>query len=182
MKVLVAYATKYGSTKGIADFIARTLQQMGVEADSLEVSAVADPGQYDAFIIGSAVYMLHWLGQARDFVARNRELLSSRPVWLFSSGPLGSETRNTQGRDLHDISGPSEIGALREAVNPRCHRVFFGALDSRRLGLGHRLIRKMPAARESLAEGDFRDWKEIESWARGIGQELKPVLVSRPAT
>ena len=122
--------------------------------------------------------MFHWLNQAKEFVSRYRRVLADRPVWLFSSGPLGIDKRNTQGRDFRDVSGPQELGALREAVNPRCHRVFFGALESSRLGLAHKMIRRMPAARESLPEGDFRDWREIGEWAVGIAQELKPVLAS----
>jgi menaquinone-dependent protoporphyrinogen oxidase len=178
LKVLIAYATKYDSTKGIATFIADRLRQSGVDADVQEVGSVTNADDYDAFVVGSAVYMFHWLDQAKEFVARYRGVLASHPVWLFSSGPLGAETRNVKGRDLRDVSGPQELGALREAVNPRSHRVFFGALDNRRLGFGHRVIRKMPAARESLPEGDFRDWKEIGDWAVGIAQELKSALAS----
>jgi menaquinone-dependent protoporphyrinogen oxidase len=178
LKVLVAYATKHESTKGIATFIAERLREMGLEADALEVKSASNLGAYDAFVIGSAVYMFHWLNEAREFVSRNRKLLASRPVWLFSSGPLGTETKNTQGRDLRDVSGPREIGNLRQAINPRNHRVFFGALDRGKLGLGHRIMLKMPAAREALAEGDFRDWKEIEEWTIGIAQELKTAVAA----
>jgi menaquinone-dependent protoporphyrinogen oxidase len=179
LKVLVAYATRYDSTKGIANFIAEKLCHLGLEADAEDVSKVKNIGDYDAFVIGSAVYMRHWLNHARDFVSHNREILARRPVWLFSSGPLGTEIKNAQGRDLRDVSGPTEIGALRLAVRPRSHRVFFGALDGRKLAFGHRMIRKMPAAREALSEGDFRDWKEIEGWAIGIAQELLSTLATQ---
>lgn len=74
---------------------------------------------------------------------------------------------------MRDISGLKEITELRENIKPRDHRVFFGALDSSKLGFGHRMIRKMPAAREALAEGDFREWNDIEAWASSIAQELK---------
>ena len=178
-KVLVAYASRYNSTRGIADFVAETLREYGVYADVSEVGSVKDAGGYDAFVIGSALYMFHWLKGAREFVLRNRTVLVTRPVWLFSSGPLGPEVRNTQGRDLRDVSGPQEAGELREAVNPRNHRVFFGALDGGKLSFTHRMIRKMPAAREALPEGDFRDWSEIAAWAIDIAQKLRQPL---PAT
>ena len=174
VKVLVAYATKYDSTKGIAKFIAERLRQYSLDVDLQDIRSAHDLESYDAFVIGSAVYMLRWLKEAREFVLQNRKLLASRPVWLFSSGPLGTVSKDAQGRDLRDVSGPREIGTLREAVNPRNHKIFFGALDVNKLGLGYRAVLKLPAVRESLSEGDFRDWKEIEIWASGIAQELGP--------
>lgn len=89
MKTVVVYASKYGSTKGIAEFIAEKLRQHGTQADAQEVSQVHNLEDYDAFVIGSAVYMAHWLKEATEFVTRNRAVLASHPVWLFSSGPLG---------------------------------------------------------------------------------------------
>jgi menaquinone-dependent protoporphyrinogen oxidase len=178
-KVLVAYASRYNATRGIAEFIAETLREYGVHADVSEVDSVKDARGYDAFVIGSAIYALHWLKGAREFVLRNRDVLAATPVWLFSSGPLSAEVKDAQGRDLRDLSVPREAGELREAVNPRNHRIFFGALDGGRLGLVHRPIRSMPAARESLPEGDFRDWSEIAAWASDIAQQLRLLL---PAT
>jgi len=147
-----------------------------MEADVLEVGAVGDAGAYDAFVIGSALYMFHWLKEAKQFVSRNRALLSTRPVWLFSSGPLGKEAKDPQGRDYKDLSGPKEIEELRDAVKPRDHQVFFGALEGSRLtgtmGLGYRMARLSKSAREVLLDGDFRDWNEIGSWADGIAEAL----------
>jgi len=176
MKVLVAYASKYGSTKGIAEFIGEKLRARGMEADVLEVGAVGNAGAYDAFVIGSALYMFHWLKEAKQFVLRNRALLASRPVWLFSSGPLGKEAKDSQGRNYKDISGPNEIEELRDAARPRDHQVFFGALEGSRLtgtiGLGYRMARLSKSAREVLPDGDFRNWNEIEAWADGIADRL----------
>jgi menaquinone-dependent protoporphyrinogen oxidase len=80
MKVRVAYASKYGSTKGIADFIGDKLRQQGVEADVAEVDTIRNVTEYDAFVIGSALYMFHWMKEAKQFVSRNRALLTSHPV------------------------------------------------------------------------------------------------------
>ena len=88
MKVLVAYASKYGSTKGIAEFIAEKLRMQGVEVEIQKVDSVRNPRDYGALVIGSSAYMGHWMKEASEFVMRNRDALSSRPVWLFSSGPL----------------------------------------------------------------------------------------------
>lgn len=177
MRVLVAYASRTGFTKGIAEFIGEKLRGRGMQVDIQPVDSVKGPGDYDAFVIGSAVYNFHWLKEARSFVSNNRALLSTRPVWLFSSGPVGTKTTDAQGRDLRDSSGPKEIEELREATKPRDHHVFFGGLDGTLLtgamGFMYRMARRSKAARESMPEGDFRDWKEIEPWANGIAEALQ---------
>ena len=173
MKVLVTYASKYGSTKGIAEFIAEKLRERGAQVEVHGVAAVLNPCGYDAFVIGSAAYMGHWLKEAREFVSRNHSFLASRPVWLFSSGPLGTETKDAHGRDVRDAAMPKEIDEIKKSIKPRGHRVFFGALDSKKLSLGHKTIRRMPAARKLMPEGDFRDWKDIEAWADEIAAGLK---------
>ena len=173
MKVVVVYASKYGSTKGIAEFIAEKLSQAGTQAEARHTGEVHNPGDYDALVIGSAVYMEHWLKEATEFVKGNHALLANRPVWLFSSGPLGTETKDYQGQDLRAITEPNEIAEFRELIKPRDHRVFFGVLDGSKLGFGHRMLRKLPAARNLLPEGDFRDWNDIETWAMSIARALE---------
>jgi menaquinone-dependent protoporphyrinogen oxidase len=184
-KVLVAYATKYGSTKGIAEFMGEKLRQRGIEAEVLGVGVVKNAGAYDAFVIGSALYMLHWLKEAKQFVSKNSALLVSRPVWLFSSGPVGTRTKDATGRDLLEVSGPKELEELQALVKPRNHHVFFGALDGSRLtgtiGFAYRMARRSQAAREAMPEGDFRDWKEMEAWAYGIADALKAQPGNVPA-
>jgi menaquinone-dependent protoporphyrinogen oxidase len=176
MRVLVAYASKYGSTKGIAEFVGEKLRQRGMQVDVQEVGAVRNAADYDAFVIGSAVYMFHWMKEAKQFVSKNRALLLSRPVWLFSSGPVGAQPKDAKDRDLLEVSGPKELDELLALVKPRDHHVFFGALDCTRLtgtiGFTYRLARRSQAAREAMPEGDFRDWKEIEAWANSIAQSL----------
>jgi menaquinone-dependent protoporphyrinogen oxidase len=177
VKVLVAYASKYGSTKGIAEFLGEKLRQRGMQVDVQEVGAVRKVANYDAFVIGSAVYMFHWMKEAKQFLSKNSVLLSSRPVWLFSSGPVGTQSKDAKGRDLLEVSGPKELDDLKALVSPREHRVFFGALDGARLtgttGFFYRLARRSQAAREAMPEGDFRDWKGIETWASDIAQVLE---------
>jgi menaquinone-dependent protoporphyrinogen oxidase len=172
MQILVAYASKHGATQGIAERIAERLAAAAYEAAVRPVAAVSDLAGYDAFVIGSATYAFHWRKEAAEFVRRHRENLAGRPVWLFSSGPLGSEAEDAKGRDLRAATEPREIGEFTEAIHPRGHRVFFGALDPGELTFAERSIRKLPAARAGLAEGDFRDWADIEDWASGIAREL----------
>jgi menaquinone-dependent protoporphyrinogen oxidase len=179
MHVLVAYASRHGATQGIAERIAATLTAAGVDADARAAASVKDPTGYDAFVIGSAAYMFHWLKDATAFVRRNRAVLAARPVWLFSSGPLGTDAVDEDGVDQKVATVPKEIAELTAAVDARDHRVFFGAYEKGRkpIGLAERFVGLMPAARDALPDGDFRDWPEIEAWAAEIARDLQRVPV-----
>jgi menaquinone-dependent protoporphyrinogen oxidase len=172
MSTLVVYASKHGATQGIAERITAELRQAGQQAEARPVAAVGHLTGYGAFVVGSAVYAAHWQKKASAFVRRNRAVLASRPVWLFSSGPLGIEGTDAEGRDLTAAAEPKEIAEFEGAIGPEGHRVFFGALDPGKLGFSERAIRKLPAARTMLPEGDFRDWTEIDAWAGDIAREL----------
>ena len=122
--------------------------------------------RFDGFVIGSAVYAGHWREAAVRFVRDHRLGLSSRPVWLFSSGPVGRLATT------HAPVDPAEVGELTSAVFAHQHRVFFGALDRRTidgadLGFAERFV-----AKRFVPEGDFRDWPQIDAWADDIANEL----------
>lgn len=174
MKFLVAYASKHGATQAIAERIAARLEATGHTAEAQTVDAAGDPAGYDAVVIGSAAYFGHWQKEATAFVRRHQSILVGMPVWLFSSGPLGTEATDAEGHDLREAAEPKEVAEFRETITPRDHRVFFGALDPETLGFRDRLIRAMPAGRNLLPEGDFRDWPEIEAWAEGIARAAPP--------
>ena len=161
MTVLVTYASKHGSTGGIAEAIATTLDDHGIGTEVLPVDAVGDVGSYDAVVLGSAIYVGRWLKQATEFARRHRALLAQRPLWLFSSGPLGTDV-------VDDEEQPKELAELRETLAPRDHRLFYGALTKDALGFGERMIVKAVKA----PEGDFRDWDEIRAWAATIADGL----------
>ena len=162
MTVLVAVASKHGGTRGIAEAVADELRAMGIEAEVRDVDEVADPGHYDAVVLGSAVYMGNWMEDAQRFVAGHREALAAVPVWLFSSGPLGREEPQPKG-------DPNGLDEFMKATGAREHRIFVGRLDKSQLGLGERLAAKVVKA----PEGDFRDWEAIRDWAREIGGALR---------
>jgi len=173
-RVLVAYATRHGSTRGIADPIAERLNARGLDATARPASEVRDASAYDAFVVGAAAYMFHWLGDATSFVEHNRATLAARPTWLFSSGPIGTDLVDKDGRDVLETTVPKEFPKLRELVHPRGERVFFGAIDpaAKPIGIAERLTALMPAARDALPKGDFRDWPAIDAWADGIADVL----------
>jgi menaquinone-dependent protoporphyrinogen oxidase len=175
MRVLVAFASRYGATKGIAEHIGAMLRQQGLETTVESTDLAGDPASYDAAVIGSSIYMLHWMKQAANFVRDNSKALADRPVWLFSSGPLGTKTENDQGRDLCEVTEPKEIAEFKETVAHREHRVFFGGLDAAKLGFWHKLLYNLPANRDGalFPQGDFRNWAAIDAWAGSIARALK---------
>lgn len=174
MKVLVAHASRHGATAGIAERIAETLQRHGIAAEPHPVEEVEGIEGYDAVVLGGAAYMFHWLKAAVRFARRHRAELAARPVWLFSSGPLGHERLDADGNDMIETGQPKEFEELVAAIHPRDVQVFFGAYDpaAPAVGLGERFVQHMPAGRDALPAGDFRDWEAIEAWAGQIAEEL----------
>ncbi len=162
MTILIAYASKHGSTQGIAERIAEKLRQTGKEAEARPMHAVEEPGNYEVFVIGSAVYYGSWLKEATEWVHRNQAILAAHPVWLFSSGPLGTKVQDAEQQ-------PKESAEFWETLRPRDERIFFGALDHNKLSFAERMMVKAVRA----PEGDFRDWQAIEAWAASIS--LDPV-------
>jgi menaquinone-dependent protoporphyrinogen oxidase len=182
MSVLVAYASRHGATRGIAERIVDRLVKRGLDAEALPVKGVRDLDRYDAFVVGSALYMFHWLGEGSSFVRQNQNRLAARPVWLFSSGPLGADKTDAEGKDVREAAGPKELAELKAATHARDHRVFFGAYDpqAKPVGLMERMTRLLPAAREAFPSGDFRDWPAIEAFADVIADELRTPIAARP--
>ncbi len=180
MSVLVAYASRHGATQEIAERIAERLRADGLVAEARRAAEVRDASRYDAFVVGAAAYMFHWLKDATRFVQRNRALLDERPTWLFSSGPVGTDAVDKQGRDVLEVSAPREFAGFSEAIHPRGEKVFFGAMDpaARPIGFAERFVALMPAAREALPTGDFRDWPAIDAWADEIAKELSVTAVA----
>jgi menaquinone-dependent protoporphyrinogen oxidase len=183
MNVLVAYATKHGATRGIAERIAETLTEEGLQATLADLDRPSSVAPYDAFVVGSAAYMYHWLKEATEFVRDNSAALADRPTWLFTSGPVGTDMVDKQGRDVLETAKPKEFEEFARTIQPRDMHVFFGAYDpdAPPIGLAERigtLFIRSGVVKEELPAGDFRDWGKIEEWARGIAQQLKAV----PAT
>lgn len=170
MRVLVAHASRLGSTREIAERVAATIGRRGIETRTAAVSEPIDPAEYDAVVIGSAVYAGHWMTEAVEFVRRHREALGGRPVWLFSSGPVGATATK------YPPVVPPEIAELEHLVGARGHRTFAGALDRSAIdaagfGLAMRFI-----AKRLVPEGDYRDWEDIDAWAEAIARALAPAL------
>ena len=142
---------------------------------AVDVDEVDDAAAYDAYVIGGAAYMFHWLKPATRFVRRHQELLTHRPVWLFASGPVGDDTVDDEGNDLLEVSRPKEFDELQLLLQPREEKIFFGKWDpdAPPVGLAERMMKFVPVGRDALPSGDFRDWPEIDAWADQIAAALQ---------
>jgi menaquinone-dependent protoporphyrinogen oxidase len=172
MRVLVAYASKYGATEGIAQRIGDALRKRDLEVDVVRCADVHDVAGYDAYVVGSATYEFNWRKDARKFVERNASQLATRPVWLFSSGPLGTEKVDKDGQDVLKGAEPKQFADYAELVHPRGTQVFRGAYEHDKIRGADRIIAWMPAIRDIMPQGDFREWEVIDAWAGSIADAL----------
>jgi menaquinone-dependent protoporphyrinogen oxidase len=161
MRVLVTAASKHGATGEIAQTIAETLRDQGLDPAVVDPEQVDSVDGYDAVVLGSAVYAGHWLKPARELVARCGAALAERPVWLFSSGPVGDPPKPQE--------DPVDVAELLTATRAREHRLFAGRLVRKQLAFPERAI--VSALR--VPDGDFRDWPAISSWAADIATALR---------
>ena len=162
MTVLVTVASKHHSTLEIGQALGRAIADHGIMTDVRPPEEVDSVAGYEAVVIGSGVYAGNWLAPARDLIARCASHLQDRPVWLFSSGPVGDPPQPT--------GDPAGVVPLIELIKPRGHRVFAGRLDGADLGLPEKVIVKVVRA----AYGDFRDWPAVQAWAAEIAVALRP--------
>jgi menaquinone-dependent protoporphyrinogen oxidase len=172
MRVLVAYATDHGSTRGVADRIADRLRRNGADADACAVADVLGVSRYEAVILGSAIHGGRWLPSARQFADRNAASLRERPVWLFSVSTLGDEESMfppwvaDRLRALRKES--PEIAELRRLLRPREHRNFAGAIARSHWPVTGRAFFLATGGRY----GDHRNWPAIDAWADHIAAQL----------
>jgi menaquinone-dependent protoporphyrinogen oxidase len=160
MAVLVAYASKHGSTEEIAAFMGDHLRGSGIEVIHAEASEASLDG-VDAAVLLSGVYAGRWLGPATHFIRDHLDALAKIPVWLISSGPVGD--------DPPPIEELVQIGDLPEQVGAVAHWVVAGRIDMDLLGFAERaLIRAL-----KVEVGDYRDWDEVTVCAEAIADHLR---------
>ena len=160
MTVLVAYASRAGATRGIAERMAGRMRADGLDVHLDPLLGREEVGRFQAVVVGSPIYSGHWETEAVDFVRRNARALAGHPLWTFSVGWPG-----------HGDSGPREaknLPAVHRIVPPREHRFFLGALNSADLRWSQRLTFRLRGG----TSGDFRDWAAIDAWTDEIGRQL----------
>jgi len=165
-KILMAYATKYGSTAEIAQKIGEILIYSGLDANVLPVNRVRDLDPYEAVVLGSAVYIGKWRKEAARFLESNEKKLVNKDVWLFSSGPAG------EGDPVELMNGwrfPAALHPIADRIQPHDIAVFHGSVNMDKLNS----IEKLMLNKVKSPIGDFRDWNTIIAWATSIGEALR---------
>lgn len=159
-KVLVTYASKYGSTGGVADAIGKELCSKGMAVDVMLIKNVRDVSSYQAVVIGSAIYMGKWMSEALDFIKKNKDSLRQVPVAYFLV--CMNLSRPTQEKQAEVLSYMDAVVKAVPEIKPVGMGTFAGALDYKNLSWLNKKILKS----KGTPEGDFRDWNAIRSWTR----------------
>ncbi|MBT2212698.1 MULTISPECIES: flavodoxin domain-containing protein [Actinomadura] len=162
VRVLVAYASERGGTAEIADWIGAELRASGMEPDVRSAGSVPSVDGYDAVVLGGALYAGRWHREARHFAQRFAEELATRPVWLFSSGPLD---HTAEEKDVDPVPGVAKVA---RRLGARGHATFGGSLAPDARGLLASKIAKR-------AGGDYRDHDHVRAWAGEVAREILTV-------
>lgn len=165
--VLVAYASRLGGTKGIAEAIGVDLQKRGHDVVVQPVTSVPSVDEFDAVVLGSGIFANHWHKPAVAFVKKHEAALRARAVWLFSSGPVGNI------KPTEPFADAAEVGELRSRIRPRDHQIFWGRLDRSTVAASDMNPVSRFIAKRFIPEGDWRDWPAIDAWAETISTSLR---------
>jgi menaquinone-dependent protoporphyrinogen oxidase len=163
--VLVTFATRYGSTREVAQSIADTLKESGIEVDFQLIREVRSVEKYQAVVLGAPLYMFRWHKDARRFLSKHRKEIVQRPITIFALGPIHDEEKEWQ-----DVQKQLDKALAKYPwLNPAAVEIFGGRFDPARLRFPYSFLpamRKIPAS-------DIRDWAKIKSWAENLRDLLK---------
>ena len=165
-KILVAYASKYGSTGGVADAIGKELCDRGAAVDICMLKNVGDLNEYRGVVVGSPIYRGKWLPEAVDFVERNHGVLRQVPVAYFLVCMTLRDPTEENRRKVLAYLDPV-LKAVPQ-VQPVKVGTFAGALNYSKLSSPIKVVMKLKGA----PEGDIRDWTAIRTWAEDLWSPL----------
>jgi menaquinone-dependent protoporphyrinogen oxidase len=174
-KILVAYASEFGTTGEVAKAIGEVLCQEGNTVETKWVKHVTDMQHYNAFIVGSAIQYDRWMPEATEFIIANQTILSKRPVAFFFTCLVLSKQSEKAAHKAKTYS--DKLYSLVPHVKPVSVGRFAGVLDYSKMSFFFRLIARGIFVIVRVQEGDYRDWDAIRSWAKGIHLKLS----SKPA-
>lgn len=159
--ILIAFATRYGSTHQAAEIVADVLRQAGLKVDLQPMNEVKTLDHYDAVVLGAAIYNAKWHSDAHQFLSQFQQALCQRPVAIFSLGPT---TRNpaAKRRSLSQLDKDLEKYPW---LKPVALEMFVGKYDLSKLGLGS-LGRLVPLS-------DQRDPNAVRAWAKALPAQLE---------
>ncbi|MHC1703895.1 MAG: flavodoxin domain-containing protein [Tenuifilaceae bacterium] len=164
-KILVTYASRNGSTEGVANSIGKTLVLEGFHVDILPLKEVKDILTYRGVVLGSAIQSGQWLHEALDFVKENRSFLNETPFAIFSVCMTLAMPKADKYREF--VSGWLE--PIRLLVKPKSEANFAGMLDIKNIdSFSDRIKFRLSVMFGVWKEGDHRNWEEINEWAKGL--------------
>ncbi len=166
--ILLAYATRYGSTQQVAEAITAALRQAGFEVDILPIREVKRLDRYDTIVVGAAIYNARWHPDAHQFLSEHQETLRQRPVAIFALGPLSTGDAAMQ-RSRRQLD--KELTKY-PWLKPVAVEMFVGRLDPAKLGFFDRLM---------STASDHRDWEAIRTWANALPAQLQRDEMLHPA-
>ena len=168
-KILVAYASRTGSTAGVAEAIGQTLAESGAPVEVRLMQDVKALAPYRAVVAGSAIQGKRWLPEAMQFMQTHRAALVQKPFAAF----LVCMTLAMPGADKYREHVAGFLQPVRALVRPVSEGLFAGALDISKVpSFRDRLKFRLSVAFGVWTEGDHRDWNAIRAWAA----DLKPIL------
>lgn len=170
--ILVAYATRYGSTQEVAEQVAAILREGGLQVEVKPAGQVRDLTGYRAVVLGAPLYIGRWLKDAHRFLTKHQAALGQRPVAVFALGP----TRESTEADIAGIraSLDKEL-AVYPWLKPVAVALFGGKYDPAKLRFPDSLLSALPASPlHNAPVSDARDWDAIRAWA----QSLVPILTA----
>ena len=169
--VLVAYASRYGSTQEVAVEIADTLRKAGLAVDLWPARDVKGLDGYGAVVLGAPLYIMRWHKDARNFLSRHKKALTRLPVAVFALGPLQPDEKEVQACRKQLEKALSKFPWL----HPEAVQLFVGKYDPANLGFLHRLMTKGSASPlHNLPASDNRDWQAIRAWASDLAAAIQP--------
>jgi menaquinone-dependent protoporphyrinogen oxidase len=168
-RILVAYASRAGSTAGVAEAIGRTLSDSGVPVDVRRMNEVGDLTPYRAIVAGSAIQKGQWLPEALDFIREQRIALTRKPFAAF----LVCMTLSMRNGEQYRPHVATWLEPVRGLVRPVSEGLFAGALDLNSVpSFADRLKFRLSIAAGVWSDGDHRDWNSIQAWADGLRPRL----------
>jgi menaquinone-dependent protoporphyrinogen oxidase len=164
-RILVTFATRTGSTRGVAEAIGKTLTEGGALVDVLPMQEVVDLSPYRAVVAGSAIQNKQWLPEAIQFVQAHRAELAHKPFVAF----LVCMTLAMRNGETHRPFVAEFLAPVRALVRPVSEGLFAGVLDIGKIpSLGDRLKFRLSVLFRVWSEGDHRDWDTIRAWAANL--------------
>jgi menaquinone-dependent protoporphyrinogen oxidase len=171
--ILVTYATRYGSTQEVAEAVAATLRERGLEVDLQPAKKVRTLDGYRAVVLGAPLYIGRWLKDAQRFLTLHRQALAERPVAIFALGPTRADTQEWQGVRAELDQQLAQFPWLK----PVAVELFGGKYDPAKLRFPDSLLAALPASPfHQMPASDVRDWTAIRAWAGDLVAKLQPAL------